>query len=149
MKRAGLSWPRATLLLFLPMIPKFRHIFLCCTLGWKASAPNPVHALQLPAALLGSSALMGGSDPSKSCKSQFPHGLPSITCSGLSTCQCSFHSCHFTSTLFKNCASSKTSSITCAPPLQRLGSCSSFGTFQKLVHPGAGLLQSFCLPFFL
>ena len=37
--------------------------------------------------------------------------------------RCSFHSCLVTSTLIESCASSKTSSMTCAPPLHGRGLC--------------------------
>ena len=57
----------------------------------------------------------------------------------------SFYSCLFTSTFFNGCASSKTSSMTCAPPLHSLAvviSCNSFSAVQKLFHPCFVLIQS-------
>ena len=55
------------------------------------------------------------------CKALFFPGLSPITCSGVPTCQCSFHNRLFNSTFFKGCASSQTSSVTCAPPLHGRG----------------------------
>ena len=55
-----------------------------------------------------------------SCNALSSYFLSSIPCSGVSTCQCSFHFVFFTSTLFNGCASSKTSSSVCAPSFQGL-----------------------------
>ena len=57
-----------------------------------------------------------------SCNALSFHGLSSIPCSGVTTCQILLPLCFFTSTLFNGCASSKTSSSVCAPSLQGLRS---------------------------
>ena len=82
---------------------------------------------------------------------RFPHGLSSITCSETSTWQCSFQCRLLTSAPFNSCASSNTSSTTCAPHLQHpsplmLGNTPDppFSTVQKLSHQSIVLLQSFC-----
>ena len=74
----------------------------------------------LTSATTGQRKLMEENASFNSCNALSFHGLSSIPCSGVSTCQMLLPLCFFTSTLFNGCASSKTSSSVCAPSLQGL-----------------------------